>query len=137
IHEERELRAERGAVGHDPLRHARSRPVVTEAAAVARIGSMNEEIGARLHIVHVSSGLAVDYLRWFRARGQAMTAETTPAYLFLSEDDIRRHGPYVKVNPPLRHASNHDLLWRCLADGTLDFVVSDHAPFLPVEKEAG
>lgn len=137
IHEERERRAERAASGRDPLRHARSRPVVSEAAAVARIGSMNEEIGARLHIVHVSSGLAVDYIRWFRGRGHAMTAETTPAYLFLSEEDIRRYGPYVKVNPPLRPAGNHEQLWRGLADGTLDLIVSDHAPFLPAEKEEG
>lgn len=133
IHEERERNAGIG----DPLRHARSRPVVSEAAAVARIGSLNEEIRARLHIVHVSSGLAVDYIRWFQARGQTMTAETTPAYLFLSEDDIRKHGPYLKVNPPLRPASNRDLLWRGLADGTLGFIVSDHAPFLPAEKEEG
>src|SRR5690606_11838266 len=137
IHEERELSAERQASSPDPLRHARSRPVVSEAAAIARIGSLNEEIGARLHIVHVSSGLAVDYLRWFKARGQAMTAETTPAYLFMSEDDILKHGPYVKVNPPLRPASNHAQMWRGLDDGTLDFIVSDHAPFLPAEKEQG
>lgn len=137
IYEERELAAEREVGGGDPLRHARSHPVVSEAAAIARIGSMNEEIGARLHIVHVSSGLAIEYIRWFRSRGHPMTAETTPSYLFLSEDDIRIHGPYLKVNPPLRSANNRDLLWRGLADGTLDFIVSDHAPFLPAEKEAG
>ena len=131
LFEAREQADERARPGRDPLRHARSRPVVAEAAAVARLGAMNEAIGARVHVVHVSSTLAVEYIRWFRARGQALTAETTPAYLFGSEDDIRAHGPYVKVNPPMRPATEQAGLWAGLADGTLDLVVSDHAPFLP------
>lgn len=137
LFEERERAAERARPGRDPLRHARSRPILAEAAAVARLCAMNEDVGARIHVVHVSSPRAVDYLRWFRDRGQPLTAETTPAYLFASEDDVRAHGPYVKVNPPLRPASEQAGLWDGLADGTLDLVVSDHAPFLPHEKEAG
>jgi dihydroorotase (multifunctional complex type) len=128
---------ERARPGRDPLRHARSRPVVAEAAAVARLGAMNEAVGARVHVVHVTSERAVAYLRWFRGRGQALTAETTPAYLFASEDDVRLHGPFVKVNPPLRPAADQAGLWGGLDDGALDMVVSDHAPFLADEKEAG
>jgi dihydroorotase-like cyclic amidohydrolase len=135
--EARERARERTHPGRDPFRHARSRPVVAETAAIAHLCAMNEVAGARLHVVHVSSGSAVGYLRWFRARGQSLTAETTPAYLFGSEDDIRTFGPYVKVNPPMRAASEQQGLWDGLADGTLDMVVSDHAPFLPAEKEAG
>jgi allantoinase len=137
LFEAREQADERARPGRDPMRHARSRPVVAETAAVARLGAMNEAVGARVHVVHVSSGAAVGYLRWFRARGQSLTAETTPAYLLASEDDVRAHGPFVKVNPPLRPASEQAGLWAGLADGTLDMVVSDHAPFLPEEKEAG
>jgi dihydropyrimidinase/allantoinase len=137
LFEAREQAAERARPGRDPMRHARSRPLVAETAAVARLGAMNEAVGARIHVVHVSSGAAVGYLRWFRARGQALTAETTPAYLLASEDDVRAHGPFVKVNPPLRPASEQAGLWAGLADGTLDMVVSDHAPFLPEEKEPG
>ncbi len=137
LFEAREAADERARPGRDPMRHARSRPDVAEAAAVARLGAMNEVVGARIHVVHVSSARAVEYLRWFRSRGQALTAETTPAYLFASEDDIRAHGPYVKINPPLRPASDHPGLWAGLADGTLDMIVSDHAPFLPDEKEIG
>lgn len=137
LFEAREQAAERAHPGRDPMRHARSRPLVAETAAVARLGAMNDAVGARVHMVHVSSGAAVEYIRWFRARGQAFTAETTPAYLFGSEDDIRAHGPYVKINPPLRPASEQAGLWAGLADGALDMVVSDHAPFLPEEKEAG
>jgi allantoinase len=137
LFEARERADERARPGRDPLRHARSRPVVAEAAAVALLGAINETVGARVHVVHVSSKRAVEYLRWFRSRGQALTAETTPSYLFGSEDDVLVHGPYVKVNPPMRPLAEQAGLWAGLADGTLDLVVSDHAPFLPAEKEAG
>jgi allantoinase len=137
LFEARERAAASSRPGRDPMRHARSRPIVAETAAIARLGTMNEAVGARIHVVHVSSGAAVEVLRWFRARGQALTAETTPAYLLASEDDIRSHGPYVKVNPPLRPVAEQAGLWAGLADGTLDMVVSDHAPFLPEEKELG
>jgi allantoinase len=128
---------QRAAGGKAPIHHARSRPAVAEALAVARIGAINEHVGAPVHIVHVSSGLAVEYIRWFRARGQDMTAETTPAYLFASEAEVREFGPFVKINPPLRTDEDRRALWAALEDGTLDMVVSDHAPFLPDEKEAG
>lgn len=125
------------AGGSGPIDHARSRPAVAEALAVARIGAINEHVGARIHIVHVSSRLAVEYIRWFRSRGQDMTAETTPSYLFATEDEVREFGPYVKINPPLRSEDDRKALWDALHDGTLDMIVSDHAPFLPDEKEPG
>lgn len=78
---ERQIRA---AGRSDPEAHALSRPDVVEACAVLRVGVMNERIGARVHLCHVTSRLALDCLRWFRARGQRLTAETTPAYLFLT-----------------------------------------------------
>jgi allantoinase len=127
----------KGAGARSPLHHARSRPPVAEALAIARIGAMNEQIGARTHIVHVSSALALEYIRWFQGRGQAMTAETTPAYLLADERDIERHGPFVKINPPLRTLEDCSALWRALDDGVLSLLVSDHAPFLEGEKEAG
>ena len=126
------------AAGHaDPAAHARSRPPLAEAIAVARLGAMNEAIGARVHVVHVSSALALEYIRWFQGRGQAMTAETTPAYLFGSMDEVAAHGPYVKVNPPLRTHDDQAALWEALRDGALRTIASDHAPFRGAEKEAG
>ena len=124
--------------GHaDPAAHARSRPPLAEAIAVARLGAMNEAVGARVHVVHVSSALAVEYIRWFQGRGQTMTAETTPAYLFGSLDDVATHGPYVKVNPPLRTPGDQLALWQALRDGAVRTIASDHAPFRGTEKEAG
>lgn len=133
LFEAREQRAGRAS----PLAHAASRPVMAEAIAVARLGAMNEDVGARVHVVHVSSGRATEYIRWFQARGQAMTGETTPSYLLGSLDDVERYGPYVKINPPLRRDADQRALWDALADGTLSTIASDHAPFRGVEKEAG
>ena len=98
---------------------------------------MNEGVGARVHVVHLSSGRALEYVRWFRERGQAMTAETTPAYLFADDEDVARYGPFVKINPPLRTPMDRRDLRAGLEDGAIDMVVSDHAPFLGYEKEAG
>ena len=129
-------RRERVAGQHDGMAHARSRPVVAEASAVARIASMNEAVGARLHIVHLSSARAAEYVAWFRGRGQTITAETTPAYLFADLGDVERHGPFVKVNPPLRSRADGEALMGALKRGVLDTIASDHAPFRGSEKEA-
>jgi allantoinase len=128
---------ERAAGRNDPLAHARSRPDVAESLAMARLGAMNEVVGARVHIVHLSSRRALEYVRWFRGRGQDMTAETTPAYLFGGREEIEAFGPFVKVNPPMRGAEDRDALWAALQDGAVDMVVSDHAPFTAAEKEVG
>lgn len=120
-----------------PMSHARSRPDVAEALAIARLGALNERVGAKIHIVHVSSALATEYIRWFQERGQSMTAETTPAYLLADEGDIETYGPFVKINPPLRTARDREILWQALHRETLNLVVSDHSPFLPDEKEPG
>ncbi len=128
---------ERAAGRAGPMAHSRSRPVMAEAIAVARLGAMNEDVGASVHLVHVSSGRAVAYIRWFRERGQAMTAETTPAYLFGSEADVVEHGPFVKINPPLRTRDDQAALRGALLDGTIATIASDHAPFRAAEKQAG
>ena len=126
------------AAGHgDPMAHRRSRPVMAEALAVARLGAMNEDVGASVHLVHVSSERAVAYIRWFQERGQTMTAETTPAYLFGSDADVVEHGPFVKVNPPLRSRDDQSALRAALLDGTLATIASDHSPFRAAEKHAG
>jgi dihydroorotase-like cyclic amidohydrolase len=95
-----------------------------------------EATRARVHIVHMTSAWALDFLRLAKRRGIAMTAETCPHYLLFDETTARKHGYWAKIAPPLRPASDRAALWEALADGTLDILASDHAPFLPHEKEA-
>lgn len=132
------LEAREQAAGRNgPDAHVRSRPDVAESSAIARIASMNEQVGARLHIVHLSSERGLDQVRFYRSRGQRITCETTPAYLYADGDDVERYGPFVKINPPLRTPVDRAALFAGLHADDVDMVVSDHAPFLAHEKEAG
>ena len=69
--------------------------------------------------------------------GYEVYLETCPHYLLLTEEKIRELGPYAKCNPPLRKKEVVDKLWDYVLDGTVDFIGSDHGPFLPQEKDIG
>jgi len=109
-------------------------PPSAEAMAVAWIGVLAEATGARVHVVHVTSAWALELVRLAKARGAALTAETCPHYLLFDEHAAHRFGVWAKIAPPLRSAADRAALWAALADGTLDLIASDHAPFLPEEK---
>jgi dihydroorotase-like cyclic amidohydrolase len=111
-------------------------PQVAEAMAVAWMTVLAEATGARVHIVHMTSAWALDFLRLAQRRGVRMTGETCPHYLLFDEETSHTHGVWAKIAPPLRSSADREALWAALADGTLDFLASDHAPFLPHEKEA-
>jgi dihydroorotase-like cyclic amidohydrolase len=93
--------------------------------------------GARLHIPHVSSALAVAVIRDGKRRGVRVTAETCPQYLALTEDSLLEHGPYAKCNPPLKTRNDVEALWEGVRDGAIDTVATDHSPFTPADKEPG
>ena len=115
--------------------HGESRPPHVEAQAIATLLTLNESIGANLHIAHLSAREALEILRRFQSTGSTATAETCPHYLFFTEDDLERVGPYAKINPPLRKAEDQAALWEGLADGSLIAVTTDHSPFTVEEKE--
>lgn len=115
--------------------HGDSRPPYVEALAIAEILSVNDHIGAKIHIAHVSCEAALNTLRRWQKSGSEATGETCPHYLFFTEEDLARVGPYGKINPPLRQASDQTALWEGLHDGSLIAVTTDHSPFTPEEKE--
>ncbi len=126
------------AAGLDPAdaaTHRAMRPAVCESVAVAKLLAMNLEARAPLHIAHVTSAATVEVLRGFRGTSP-FTAETCPQYLFATEADVARAGVYAKVNPPIRTQADQDALWAAIADGTIDYVTTDHAPFSLAEKLA-
>jgi len=67
--------------------------------------------------------------------GSTATAETCPHYLFFTEADLERVGPYAKINPPLRKVADQTALWDGIAEGSLIAVTTDHSPFTVEEKE--
>ena len=117
-------------------RHQASRPAVVEASAIASIAQMALATGCSVHIAHVSSAAGVEAVRQAKRSGAPLTAETCPHYLFCTDDDLERAGTFGVINPPIRFAADRDALWAALADGTIDLIATDHAPFTRAEKEA-
>ncbi len=121
-----------------PRYHATTRRPEAEAVATHRAMEFARAADAPVHVVHLSSALALEEVRRAKASGVQASAETCPHYLALTDD--RYAGPvdetirYV-ISPPLRSAADRDALWAGLADGTLDLVATDHVPDrLAVEK---
>jgi allantoinase len=111
-----------------------SRPVIAELEAIQRATLLAREAGAKLHIVHVSSGRGVALAAEARAQGANVSIETCPHYLFFTEDDVERLGAVAKCAPPLRNSAEQDGLWTQLLRGTVDIVASDHSPAPPDMK---
>jgi allantoinase len=111
-----------------------SRPREAEEEAIALVLSLAEECGARVHIVHLSSGDSLHVLASARARGVSVTAETCPHHLHFAAEDIPDGATQFKCAPPIRGRSDREELWRALDAGLIDLVVSDHSACPPEMK---
>jgi dihydroorotase (multifunctional complex type) len=112
----------------DASAHYDSRPHFTEALAVSEALIISDALQTRIHLLHISTAEAVSLIRLWKKNGSTATAETCPHYLLLTKDALKRNGPNAKFNPPPRDESDNQALWHGLVDGTIDIVVSDHAP---------
>jgi dihydroorotase (multifunctional complex type) len=112
----------------------KSRPAVSEITVIETAIAFAKATGAHLHILHLATGDGVEIIRRAQKDGINVTAETCPHYLFLTDKDFDRVGAQIKGYPPVRTQRDQDLLWEGLKDGTLSFVVTDHAPHTPEEK---
>ncbi|MGH7264928.1 MAG: allantoinase AllB [Candidatus Rokuibacteriota bacterium] len=118
----------------DPLAHAEARPPLAEAESVQRMICFARATRARLHVFHLTTGVAVDLVRQAKSEGLRVTAETCPHYLTLTAGDMARLGAAAKMNPPLRSPADVEALWAGVRDGTVDVVATDHAPHALEEK---
>ena len=121
----------------DPAAHAESRPNIVEKKAITKAVDLAAKAKAHLHISHVSTKEGARILRDSKKKGANVTGETCPHYLTFTKEDLRKYGPYLKVNPPLKSRMDRLSLWRSLREGWLDIVTSEHAPGLLEEKEVG
>jgi dihydropyrimidinase len=116
-----------------PRFHAASRPMLVEREATHCAIALSELVDVPILIVHVSGREAVEQIRWARARGMNVFAETCPQYLFLTADDLGAEDSYLGArcvcSPPPRDKSNQEVIWNGLADGLFTVFSSDHAPF--------
>lgn len=99
-----------------------------EDIIIARELCLAESLDLPVHICHVSTYSGVQLIREAKARGVKVTAETCPHYFTLTDEAIRSFDTYTKVNPPLREEKDRLAVIEGLKDGTLDCIVTDHAP---------
>ena len=110
-------------------------PAEGEEVQIARDIQIARLTGARLHIQHITTARGLALVRAAKDEGLDVTCEATPHHLFLTEDAIDDTYPTVmKVNPPLRTAEDARALALGVADGTVDAIVTDHAPHAAWEK---
>ncbi|MFQ6047940.1 MAG: dihydroorotase, partial [Phycisphaerae bacterium] len=91
--------------------------------------------GCRYHVAHVSTAGSVELVRRAKQQGVAVTAEVCPHHLVLTEEACSGYEANFKVNPPLRSWADVEACRQAVADGTIDCLVSDHAPHGAEDKE--
>src|ERR671929_1275855 len=123
---EGEVSAELGFTGY---------PSVAESLMVERDLALAAYERRPLHVLHLSAWESVQALRRARAEGVAATAEVTPHHLCRTDEDVRSLDTNLKMNPPLRSASDRTALVEALKDGTITAIATDHAPHARHEKE--
>ena len=111
-------------------------PAAGEEVEIARDIELCRLTGCARHICHISTAHGAELVRQAKAEGLPVTAEVCPHHLFLCEDDIDdTYNTNLKMNPPLRTAEDAAALREALLNGTIDCVVTDHAPHAQHEKE--
>ena len=111
-------------------------PAEGEELQIARDIALCRLTGTPLHIQHITTARGVDLVRQAKAEGLPVTAEATPHHLFLNEDAIDdTYNTYLKVNPPLRTEEDRLAVTAGVLDGTIDCIVTDHAPHTDWEKD--
>src|SRR5262245_22169436 len=123
---EGEVSAELGFTGY---------PSVAESLMVERDLALAAYERQPLHLLHLSAWESVQALRRARADGVAATAEVTPHHLCLTDEAVRSLDSNMKMNPPLRAASDRTALVQGLKDGTITAIATDHAPHARHEKD--
>ncbi len=120
-----------------PVSHALSRPEIAEQLAVHGVIAIARATGGHVHIAHVTTRGGLREVELGRLHGVRVTTEVCPHHLVFDRDQMNRFGPVSKMTPPLRSREDRAALWSGLLMGSVNIVVSDHAPCPPDEKEAG
>ncbi|MBR1773200.1 MAG: dihydroorotase [Eubacterium sp.] len=106
-----------------------------EDVMVARDVALALGTGATLCIQHISSKNSVEFVRAAKKLGGDIHAEATPHHFTLTEDAVLEYGTYARMNPPLREESDRQAIIEGIKDGTIDMIVTDHAPHSKEEKD--
>ncbi|MBR4101276.1 MAG: dihydroorotase [Oscillospiraceae bacterium] len=106
----------------------------SEDYITAREIVLASSVGARVHIAHVSTKGSVEIIRAAKALGVPVTCETAPHYFMFTHEKLRSKNANDRMNPPLREESDRLAIEQAVLDGTIDCIVTDHAPHTQEEK---
>lgn len=106
----------------------------SEDYITAREIILASSVNARIHICHVSTEGSTDIIRFAKSRGVKVTCETAPHYFMLTEDLLEKRDADYRINPPLRTSEDVRAVIEGIKDGTIDCIITDHAPHAPEEK---
>ncbi len=107
---------------------------LSEDSITEREIALAKRTGCPVHIAHVSTKGAIDAIRQAKAEGIPVTCETCPHYFILTERELLKRDADYRMNPPLREESDRAAIEEAVLDGTIDCIVTDHAPHSAEEK---
>lgn len=110
-------------------------PAEAEEIDVIRCILLAKRTGGHVHLCHLSTKGSVDLVRWGKAQGVNVTTEVCSHHISLTEEACEGYNTNAKMNPPLRTKADVEALQQGLKDGTIDLLVTDHAPHHYDEKE--
>jgi dihydroorotase len=113
----------------------RGMPNAAESDIVRRDIALAKELGAHIHVAHISTTEAMDAVRQAKKAGIRATAEITPHHFTLVDENIGDFDTHFKMNPPLRAHADRDAMIAGIEDGTIDAIATDHAPHAFHEKQ--
>jgi dihydroorotase len=106
----------------------------SEDYITAREMILAASVGARIHICHVSTEGSAAMIRFAKSRGVRVTCETAPHYFMLTDELLEKRDADYRMNPPLRTKEDVKAIIAALKDGTIDCIITDHAPHTAEEK---
>lgn len=108
-----------------------------ETLMAAREVELAEINNVHAHVCHISAKETARLIRDAKKRGVKVTCETCPHYYSFTEEEVLNSGTNAKMNPPLRKKDDMQEIIKALQDGTIDCIITDHAPHTKEEKEVG
>jgi len=106
----------------------------SEDYITAREMILASSVGARIHICHVSTEGSAAMIRFAKSRGVRVTCETAPHYFMLTDELLKKRDADYRMNPPLRTPGDVRAIINAIKDGTIDCIITDHAPHAAEEK---